>query len=169
MHIAILNAPDQTILGGSSGDLERITSRLKAESFQCSPLPLPGAFHTPLFGDIRDPFLRALSSIHILPPRIPLLSSVSVRYVAEPAEIRENLATQPSTLLNYPEIVGRLAADGVTVFVEVGPQQVLTRLNQRLLGGSAIVIACDHNQKTGMTQLMQVKRTLASHGVSFSA
>jgi acyl transferase domain-containing protein len=92
VHVAILNAADQTILGGSGGDLEKIVSGLRAEGLFCTPLPLPGAFHTPLFGDMREPFLRALAAIQILPPRVPMLSSVTVRYVAEPSEIRENLA-----------------------------------------------------------------------------
>jgi acyl transferase domain-containing protein/NAD(P)-dependent dehydrogenase (short-subunit alcohol dehydrogenase family)/acyl carrier protein len=169
VHVAILNAPDQTILGGSGGDLEGITPSFKAAGFYCTSLPLPGSFHTPLFADMRDPFLRALASIQIVPPHTPLLSSVSIRYVAEPAEIRENLAAQPSTPLDYSGMVRRLSADGVTVFIEVGPQQVLTRLNQRLLGGSAVAVACDPVQKPGPGCLMEVKRTLEACGVDFSA
>jgi acyl transferase domain-containing protein/NAD(P)-dependent dehydrogenase (short-subunit alcohol dehydrogenase family) len=169
VHVAVLNAADQTILGGSSGNVERIVAILKAEGFYCTPLPLPGAFHTPLFADMREPFLSALAAIPILPPRVPMLSSVTVRYVAEPSEIRENLAAQTSVPLNYPEIAQRLAADGATILLEVGPQQVLTRLNQRILGGRTIMIACDNHKKPGMAQLAQVKTMLESKGVVFAA
>jgi malonyl CoA-acyl carrier protein transacylase len=165
VSVAILNAPDQTILGGSSGDLETIVRSLKAEGYHCTPLPLPGAFHTPMFGDMREPFLHALSAIRILPPRVPMLSSVTVRYVADPSEIRENLAAQTSVQLNYPEMIRRLAADGVAAFVEVGPQQVLTRLNQRILDGHAAAIACDNPQQPGMAQLNQVKAALGNRSI----
>jgi acyl transferase domain-containing protein/NAD(P)-dependent dehydrogenase (short-subunit alcohol dehydrogenase family) len=168
-HIAVLNSVDQTILGGTKADLERIAPEMKLRGFHCTALLLPGAFHTPLLGDVREPFLRALSSIPIAPPRVPLLSSVSTRYVAEPAEIRENLAAQPSTLLNYPEMVRRLEADGVIAFVEVGPQQVLTKLHRRLLGGRAAAVACDDRQKPGIAQLRRVKETLENCGIGFPA
>ncbi len=169
VHVAILNAPEQTILGGTSDDLGSILLRLKTEGFYSTLLPLPGAFHTPLFADMRAPFSNALSSIPIFPPRIPLLSSVTVRYVADPEEIRKNLALQTSTFLNYPEMVRRLLADGVTVFIEVGPQQVLTKLNQRLLEDKAIAIACDNPQKPGMERLMQIKKILENCGVDLSS
>jgi acyl transferase domain-containing protein/NAD(P)-dependent dehydrogenase (short-subunit alcohol dehydrogenase family)/acyl carrier protein len=165
VHLAIFNAAEQTILGGAAADLDKILQLFKSEGFHCTPLPLPGAFHTPLFADMKAPFLNALSAMDILPPQIPFLSSVTVRYVAEPSEIRENLAAQPSAFLNYPEIVQRLAADGVSVFVEVGPQQVLTRLNQCILKGRAIAVACDHPQKPGITPLIQVKTALESSGI----
>ncbi len=166
-HIAVVNAPDQTILGGAQGDLETLIAEFKDKGYPCTLLPMPGAFHTPLFADIREPFQRALSSISIVPPRVPMLSGVSLRYVAEPAEIRENLARQPSLFFNFSEMVRRLAADGITVFVEVGPQQVLARLTQRILGESVAAIACDNPHKPGLAPLMQAITMLKECGADF--
>lgn len=157
---AIQNSPDQTILGGNESDLEAILPALKAAGCHSTMLPMPGAFHTPLFAEIREPFLEALRSIPVLPPRIPFMSGVSLRYVAEPAEIRENLAVQPSVFFDYTGMVRRLAEDGVTVFIEVGPQQVLTKLTKRILGDAAVALSCDNPQAQGMASLMQVRSLL---------
>jgi acyl transferase domain-containing protein len=141
---------------------------MKAEGYHCTLLPMPGAFHTPLFSDIRESFLRALVSIPIVPPRIPMLSGVSLRYVAEPSEIRENLALQPSMFFNFDEMLQRLAKDGTTVFVEVGPQQVLTRLTKRILGKRVVAVACDSPSKPGLEPIMQALIKLKECGAVFS-
>jgi acyl transferase domain-containing protein/acyl carrier protein len=168
VHVAIQNAPDQTILGGAQSDLDCIIHGMKAEGYHCTLLPMPGAFHTPLFSDIRESFLRALVSIPIVPPRIPMLSGVSLRYVAEPSEIRENLALQPSMFFNFDEMLQRLAKDGTTVFVEVGPQQVLTRLTKRILGKRVVAVACDSPSKPGLEPIMQALIKLKECGAVFS-
>ena len=163
-HIAIRNAPDQTVVGGTRECLEDLKSKFIRGGFQASLLPLPGAFHTPLFSDICLPFRSALAGLEIMPPRIPILSSVTLRYVADPDEIRQNLAVQPMTPLDYPKLVRRLAEDGVSVFIEVGPQQVLTRLNRSILREAATAIACDQ-ANAGMAPILQAAALLEKVGL----
>ena len=59
------------------------------------------------------------------------MSSVTNKYVAEPAEILNNLVVQMTQPVRYVELVERLIREGVTFFVEVGPRQVLTGLGRQ--------------------------------------
>ena len=111
-------------------------------------------------------FKRTLDALSIHPPRVPMLSTVTNRYVAEPDEIRSNLAAQLTTPVRYFELVQRIAEEQYTVFVEVGPQQALTRLNRRILEGREVagIIACDNPKRAGLEQLLHVRALLECVG-----
>jgi acyl carrier protein len=66
----------------------------------------------------------------------------------------------------YLDLIERLAQEGISVFVEVGPRQVLTRLNRRILANrDAIIIASDNPKRPGIEQLVRVQAALESAGV----
>jgi acyl transferase domain-containing protein/acyl carrier protein len=136
VHIAIRNAPGQIIAGGEIAAIEAVRDKLAAAGFSGMILPVPAAFHTPLLAGAGETFGRALEQASLFPPAIPVLSGVTNRYVAEPSDIRRNLAAQLSTPMDYPAMIRRLADEGVSTFVEIGPKQTLTRLNERILNGA---------------------------------
>ena len=109
---------------------------------------------------------QTLDVLRMRPPRVPFFSSVTNRYVAEPDEIRANLAAQLTTPVRWVELVERLAGEQDTVLVEVGPQQALTKLNRRILEGrgAAGIIACDNPKNAGVEQLFNVRALLECLG-----
>lgn len=158
VHVANWNAPRQTVVGGDHAALDEFEKRLRAEGIAARRIPVPRPFHTPLMSEVKEPFRKALQHIPLQPPRIPLLSSVSNRYVAEPDEIRDNLASQMATNVRYVELVRRLADEGVGLFVEVGPNQVLTGLHRKILEGRPVaLVASDHRKSGGIEPLLYVR------------
>lgn len=161
VSVSHCNAPDQTVAGGDAAPIGRLAERVKQEGFLAKILDVPAAFHTPLMEPVKMPFSRALAAISALPPRVPLLSSVTNRYVSDPIDIRDNLVDQMTKPIDYVGLAERLYADGVSVFVEVGPRQVLTGLTKRILDGkSATVVSCDHPKRNGVQQLLFAKAAL---------
>ena len=68
--------------------------------------------------------------------------------------------------VRYVDLVRRLADEGVMVFVEVGPRQVLTRLHRRILAGRDVaIVACDNPRRPGGGQLLHVQAVLESAGL----
>lgn len=126
--ISHINAPDQTVVGGKSAHVAHLAGVLEERQIASRILPVPTAFHTPILKPSVEPFRRALDSIPINPPRIPLLSSVNNRLMADPDWIRDGLAQQLITPLRFVDLIGRLERLGVTHLIEVGPQRILTRL-----------------------------------------
>jgi acyl transferase domain-containing protein len=161
------NAPDQTVVGGEREAVLQLEARLGSEGFERQWLPVPRPFHTPLMAPVQEPLRRALEGERVLPPRIPFLSGVTNRYVADPSDIRANLVEQLTAPVRYVDMIRRLADDGVTVFIEVGPRQVLTHLHRRILAGrDAAIIACDHPKRPGGEQLCRVRALLECAGAS---
>ena len=164
VEIAIINLPDQIVVGGEPGAVAALQQRLEAVGSRCRVLNVPRPFHTSVMEPVRTAFRAALDALPMLPPRVPLLSCVTARYTADPDEIRANLEAQLVRPMNYVELVDRLRRDGVTCLVEVGPQQVLTRLHRRLLPEAAVCVATDHPQRPGTEQLSRVRAALECAG-----
>ena len=158
-YLANFNAPDQTVVGGSPAALAQLSQLLNAAGHKSQVLSVPCPYHTPLLEGAGAILKRTLDTLRMRPPRVPLLSTVTNRYVAEPDDIRANLAAQLTTPVRYVDLIHRIAEEQDTVFVEVGPQQALTKLNRRILDGENIVgvIACDNAKQPGVEQLYCVR------------
>src|SRR5262249_51790913 len=130
-----------------------------ARGHKAQLLSVPCPYHTPLMAGSGEILKRTLDTLRMRAPRVPMLSSVTNRYVAEPEDIRANLAAQLTTPVRYVDLVNRIAGEQDTVFVEVGPQQALTKLNRRILEGSAVAgtIGCDNSKNPGVEQLHNVR------------
>jgi acyl transferase domain-containing protein len=161
------NAPQQTVVGGDDRSLAEFSALLVSEGLTPRQLPVPSAFHTPLLADTQDALRQALAAEPLLPPKVPLLSTVTNRYAAEPDEIRANLVAQMVEPVRYMQLVQRLVGEGTSVFVEVGPQQVLTRLTRQVLNGSGhtVLIATDHPKRDAEEMLLRVQAALEGAGV----
>ena len=127
------NAPDQTVIGGSAQALGELSRLLEAQNYKCQMLSVPCPFHTPLMAGCGAMLKPTLDTLRICPPRVPFISTVTNRFVAEPDDIRENLASQLTTPVRWVDLILRLEKERETVFVEVGPQQALSRLNRRII------------------------------------
>ncbi|MEX2285519.1 MAG: C45 family autoproteolytic acyltransferase/hydrolase [Planctomycetaceae bacterium] len=165
VFISHYNAPDQTVAGGDVDAIARLAKIVDREGHKSLLLDVPAAFHTELMEEVKEPFGRALADLMIEPPRIPILSSVTNRYVADPADILDNLVVQMTQPVHYADLVQRLAAEGTSVFVEVGPRQVLTGLNRRTLGDAGpALVSCDHSKRQGLQQLLFARACVETTG-----
>jgi len=171
-YLANLNAPDQTVIGAKRLVLDKLAIALQAKSLQARILSVPAAFHTPLMAGASRLLADQVQSATLQAPRVPFVSTVTNSEIADPAQIRRNLAAQLTTPVRYAELIARLAAERPTVFVEVGPQQTFTKLNRRILDAEASVIACDNPKRPGLEPLAYVQallECLGAYGVAAPA
>jgi [acyl-carrier-protein] S-malonyltransferase len=130
VSIANDNAPDQLVLSGSVGALDRAEELLDERGIRAKRLPVAGAFHSPLMLPAVDPFREVVEAIEISEPRVPVYSCVT----AEPFDdIRERLVEALTHPVRWLDVVRALEARGVTEFVETGPGRVLSNLVKKSL------------------------------------
>ncbi|MFO1064471.1 MAG: SDR family NAD(P)-dependent oxidoreductase [Pirellulales bacterium] len=153
VYLSHINAPQQTVVGGKTAAVAQFAQMLDEDSIACRTLAVPTAFHTPALQPAQRSFEQALAELEISPPRIPLLSSVTNRYEADPDAIREGLVKQLVSPLDFVSLVQRALRDGVTDAVEVGPQNVLTRLVQQTAPDAITCIAVDHARRGTRRQM----------------
>ncbi len=152
------NAPDQTVVAGEEKAVKRMVDALRSKGFAGRLLRVPAPFHTPMLADAKPVYRKAIESLSILPPMVPLLSTVNNRFASDPHDILDNLVEMLVTPLNYVDHVRRLVKSGTQVLIEVGPRQVLTGLHKSILGQTDVTLmATDNKSRPGLLQLLLVR------------
>jgi len=125
---ANFNAPAHVVVSGTPDGVAAASAALKtAGARRVLPLPVGGAFHSPLMEPARDRLDRALRCVSWLDPVLPALSAVTAApYARDWPDVLSRQLTAP---VRWRQTVQAL--DGVDTVVEVGPGGVLTGLVKR--------------------------------------
>jgi [acyl-carrier-protein] S-malonyltransferase len=126
------NSPTQVVLAGREGAIAEARRIARSRALRAIVLPVRGAFHTPLMASAREPFGAALADVEFLPPRLPVISSVTA---APFDDIRADLLDALTAPVLWCQVLETLAALGARRFLEVGPGSVLTGLVRKTLEG----------------------------------
>jgi len=131
--LANINSPGQTVLSGTADAIEKAAEACKAAGAKRAlPLPVAGAFHSPLMQPAADQLAELLETIQLNAPSIPVLSNVTGRPHESVEAIRANMIAQITGSVRWVECMQYLVAQGVTEAVECGPGKVLNGLMKRI-------------------------------------
>lgn len=126
---ANLNSPDQIVIAGHKGAVERAMELAKAAGAKrCVPLPVSAPFHCPLMQPAQTMLAADLQETTFRPLNIPLVNNWQARVVTSAEEARQGLFEQVPNPVRWVETVELLAREGVTHTLEVGAGKVLTGL-----------------------------------------
>lgn len=139
LRIANRNSPEQYVLAGHKEALEEASQLLRTLGAKVIPLKVSGAFHTELMSEAQAGLREALAKVKFKPIAFPLVANTSAQPIQEPAEIKEELATQLTKPVLWKESVEFMAESGVDTFVEIGPKRVLAGLIKRTVPGANVL------------------------------
>jgi [acyl-carrier-protein] S-malonyltransferase len=127
------NCPGQLVISGSTKGIEIACELLKAAGAKRAlPLPVGGAFHSPLMEPAREKLQKAIEETHFHTPICPIYQNVSTTAVTDVAKIKANLIAQLTAPVKWTQSVQQMVADGATEFVECGPGKVLQGLVKKI-------------------------------------
>ena len=127
------NAPNQIVIAGNRGAVERAMVAAKARGAKRALLlPVSAPFHSSLLAPAAERLALRLAHVDIAEPSIPVVHNVDVQTHATADEIRAALARQAASPVRWTETVAWLAGHGVTTLVECGPGKVLAGLAKRI-------------------------------------
>jgi [acyl-carrier-protein] S-malonyltransferase len=130
---ANINGAGQVVIAGARDAVKRAGERAKAlGAKRVLPLPVSAPFHCALMkpAELRlEPELRALD-VH--DPRVPVVANVDAEPKRDARAAIDALVRQVSSPVRWEAVVGRLASEGVTTYVEVGPGTVLSGLVRKI-------------------------------------
>jgi [acyl-carrier-protein] S-malonyltransferase len=130
---ANLNSPGQVVIAGHAAAVARAIELAKARGARrAALLSVSAPFHCALMQPAQDRLSQDLDRCEIGDPNVPLVNNVEARLVRTGAEVREGLKRQVTAPVRWEESMRALRAQGVTLFVEVGPGKVLTGLMRQI-------------------------------------
>jgi [acyl-carrier-protein] S-malonyltransferase len=127
------NAPGQIVISGHKAALERAAEIAKTKGIKrLMMLPVAAAFHSPLMAPAAREMEELLGRETIAPPRVPVISNVSVNPESDPDTIRRLLVEQVTGRVRWRETIAGLRERGISSAVEVGAGKVLTTMAKRI-------------------------------------
>ena len=123
------NCDGQIVISGDVAAVEEACARMKeAGARRALPLPVGGAFHSPLMEPAREELAAAIEQTEFSVPSCPIYQNVNALPSTDPAVIKANLLAQLTSPVRWTLSVKILVEDGAGRFVEVGPGKVLQGL-----------------------------------------
>ncbi len=134
---ANLNSPDQVVIAGNKGAVERAMELAKAAGAKRAvALPVSAPFHCPLMKPAQERLKVDLDAATFSDLSMPLINNWQAREVRTGAEAREGLYQQVPNPVRWTESMQALEAAGVERWFEVGAGAVLSGLLRALVPGA---------------------------------
>jgi [acyl-carrier-protein] S-malonyltransferase len=130
---ANINGAGQVVIGGAAAAVQRASERAKAlGAKRAIPLQVSAPFHCALMQPAQDRLAPELRALSVRDPRVPIVANVDAELKRDARSAIEALVAQVSAPVRWEAVVRRLASEGVTNYVEVGPGTVLSGLVRKI-------------------------------------
>ncbi len=125
------NCPGQIVVSGENAAVDRLIAEAAARGARKTvKLRVSGAFHSPLVARAAERLEPALAQASWRDPSPPFMSTVTA-HIEDAQRLAALLVDQLTGPVRFTQAVRGLVRDGVGVFVEIGPGQVLSGLLRR--------------------------------------
>jgi [acyl-carrier-protein] S-malonyltransferase len=131
--LANLNCPGQLVISGEAEKIAKACELAKAKGAKRAlPLPVAGAYHSPLMAGAQPKLQSELAKIKISAPIVPVISNVTAEPHNSPSEISSRLVEQVTSSVLWEKSMRELLAQGFTRFIELGPGTALSGFMKRI-------------------------------------
>lgn len=131
--LANLNCPGQLVISGEADKIAKAVELAKAKGAKRAiPLPVAGAYHSPLMAGAQPKLQAELARVKFSPPVVPVISNVTGQPHGNAAEISARLVEQVTSSVLWEKSMRHLLAQGFTRFIELGPGTALSGFMRRI-------------------------------------
>lgn len=127
------NCKGQVVISGEVEAVDQACTQLKAAGAKRAlPLPVGGAFHSPMMDPARVELAEAIEKTNIIAPICPVYQNVNAAPQTDPKAIKDNLLIQLTAPVKWTQSVEKMVEDGAVEFIELGPGKVLQGLINKI-------------------------------------
>jgi acyl transferase domain-containing protein/phosphopantetheinyl transferase/acyl carrier protein len=168
------NCPVQTVVAGETAAVRRSIELAGGAGVDAHVLPVSAAFHTRIVAPASEPLRRVFDRLDVRPPGVPVIGNVDARpYPSDPDAIRDLLARQVASPVEWAASLEALYDAGCRIFVEVGPKRALASFVDATLGGRGDVVSVitNHPKRGDVESFLDALARFAALGwdLGFSA
>lgn len=126
------NCPGQLVIAGEAAAVATVSEVVKAAGAKVRPLPVSAPFHSALMRPAEERFAVELREAAFSDPGLPVYVNVDAVPVSSGEGSRDALIRQISRPVRWKQTIERMRADGVELFVEIGPGKALSGMIRRI-------------------------------------
>ncbi|MCL0057730.1 ACP S-malonyltransferase [Dehalococcoidales bacterium] len=132
-RIANINCPGQLVISGAKENLtQAMDSANTRGAYRTIPLPVTGAFHTPLMQPAVEAMAEVIDNLSFADPVIPIIANTTAQPLTTAEMVKAELLRQLCNGIQWQRSIEYMINNGVTTFIELGPGKVLTGLIKRI-------------------------------------
>ncbi|MEU5431585.1 SDR family NAD(P)-dependent oxidoreductase, partial [Streptomyces olivoreticuli] len=166
VSIAAVNGPSSVVVSGAEAAVEAIREHFEGEGRKTSRLRVSHAFHSPLMEPMLDGFREVVAGLSFGVPSIPIVSNVTGEpAVAEQLRSAEYWVRHVREAVRFADGVRTLREQGVTAFLELGPDGALSALAVESAGDEAVLAPVLRKGRAEESALLAAVARLHVHGV----
>ena len=137
-----VNSPRQTVITGEAREVALVIDRAQAVGLGAVRLPVSHAFHSPLVAEAVSPLAAHLVREQFRTPQRMVGSTITGKILAPEEDLRTLLCRQVTSAVQFADAV-RATAEGLTLWIEVGPGRVLSDLVVDIAPAPALMLPMD--------------------------
>ncbi|MBU3870284.1 acyltransferase domain-containing protein, partial [Streptomyces sp. 4503] len=163
VSIAALNGPTSVVIAGDEDAAVEIAEGFAAQGRKTKRLTVSHAFHSPLMDPMLEAFRKVAESLTYETPKIPVVSNLTGG-IAPAAEIAtaDFWVRHVREAVRFLDGMRAMEAQGVTTYLELGPDGVLSALGQECLVGESEQVAFAATLRSGRPEAETLTTALAT-------
>lgn len=159
------NSPNQTIVCGPAEAIAEVVADFRAQRVICQVLPFRSGFHTPMLAPYLDQFRTVADELPVHRANIPAWSATTASvFPDDPADVRELYLRHLVEPVRFGSMIQAMYASGCRVFVQAGPGQLGSLIDDTLADADHLTVAANSAQRPGLDQLRRVAAAIWVEG-----
>ncbi|MBB5122497.1 acyl transferase domain-containing protein/acyl carrier protein, partial [Streptomyces eurocidicus] len=140
VSIAAVNGPSSVVVSGEETAVEAIRTHFEGEGRKTSRLRVSHAFHSPLMEPMLEEFRAVVAGLSFGTPTVPVVSNLTGG-LAESGQLAsaEYWVRHVREAVRFADGIQALTAEGVTRFLELGPDGVLSAMAGESVSEDAVL------------------------------
>ncbi|MBU1155762.1 MAG: ACP S-malonyltransferase, partial [Proteobacteria bacterium] len=134
------NTPSQTVITGEKNAVAQAGALAKEKGLKAIPLKVSGAWHSPLIAEAGKDMAAALKPLSFAAPTCLHVPNTTGEPTYDQGIIKNELMKQLTSPVRWVQTIQALLGQGVDVFIEAGPKNVLAGLIKKTAPSSTIVL-----------------------------
>lgn len=152
------NSANQTVICGPESAVAEIITQLRSQRIICEPLPFRSGFHTPMLEPYLGYFRDGMPSLPMRPADTPVWSATTASpFPGDQAAAQALCLRHLVEPVRFRQLIGGLYASGVRAFVQLGPGQLGSLIEDTLRhdfpDADFLVVPANSAQRAGLDQL----------------
>lgn len=133
VYPANYNMPGQIVVSGHKKAVDKAKALFVEKGYKkCIPLLVSGAFHTPLMNSAKTKLMSFLQQQTFQKGKKDVIGNLTAQNISDRNDLSQVLVEQIVSPVRFEESVQTMIKQGVTIFIEIGPKQVLSKFVKKI-------------------------------------